>query len=126
MSSSSTARMIRSTASGSFTMRAAACSDSPVANSRWMTSSWRSRAIRSRSSSSPATRATSCSRAFSIAKPAAAARPDSELLIDVGEHLAVGLVGHVQVAVHDAAQADRHAEKRRHRRVAGRNPKLSG
>ena len=47
---------------------------------------------------------------------------DRELLIDVGEHLAVGLVRQVQVAVDDAAQPDRHPEERRHRRVAGREP----
>ena len=42
---------------------------------------------------------------------------DSKLLIHIGEHLIVSLVGHVQVAVDDAAQADRHSEERRHRRM---------
>ena len=53
-------------------------------------------------------------------------QPDGELLVDVGEHLAVGLVGEVEVAVDDAAQPDRHAEERRHRRVAGREPEAVG
>ena len=111
---------------GRSTVCAAACSDSPVANSRWITSSWRSRAIRSRSSSSPAVRACSCRRAFSIARPGGGGQPDGELLVDVGEHLAVGLVGQVEVAVDDAAEPDRHAEERRHRRVAGREPEAVG
>ena len=87
------------------TICAAACSDSPVAKSRWMTSSWRSRAIRSRSSSSPAARACSWRRAFSMASAGGGGQPDGELLIDVGEHLAVGLVRQVEVAVDDAARA---------------------
>jgi len=45
-----------------------------------------------------------------------------KLLIDIGEHLTVGLVRQVQVAVHDASQTDGHAEERRHRRVTGREP----
>ena len=51
---------------------------------------------------------------------------DRELLVDVGEHLTVGLVGQVQVAVHDAAQPDRHPEERRHRRVPRREPEAVG
>ena len=43
-----------------------------------------------------------------------------ELLVDVGEHVAVGLVGEVEVAEHLVAQQDRHAEERRHRRVVRR------
>ena len=117
-SSSSTARMIRSTAIGSSMICAAACSDSPVANSRWMTSSWRSRAIRSRSSSSPAVRRLLVEPGVLDRQAGGRGQPDGELLVDVGEHLAVGLVGQVQVAVDDAAQPDRHAEERRHRRVA--------
>ena len=42
-----------------------------------------------------------------------------QFLVDVGEHLTICLVGEVEVAVDDAAQADGYAEKRRHRRVAG-------
>ena len=53
-------------------------------------------------------------------------QPDGELLVDVGEGLAVGLVGQVEVAVDDAAEPDRHAEERRHRRVAGREPEAVG
>ena len=87
-----------------------------------MTSSWRSRAIRSRSSSRPATRACSWSRAFSIARPGGSGQSDRELLVDVGEHLTVGLVREVEVAVDDAAQSDRHAEERGHRRMPGREP----
>ena len=51
---------------------------------------------------------------------------DGQLLVDVGEHLAVGLVGQVQVAVDDAAEADRHAEERGHRRVPRREPEAVG
>ena len=53
-------------------------------------------------------------------------QPDRELLIDVGEHLAVGFVGEVEVAVDDAAEPDRHAQERRHWRVAGREPEAVG
>ena len=50
-------------------------SDMPVANSRWITVSWRSRAMRSRSSTRASSWSFVCKRAFSIATPAAAARP---------------------------------------------------
>ena len=53
-------------------------------------------------------------------------QPDGELLVDVGEHLTVGLVRQVEVAVDDAARADRHAEERRHRRVARREAEAVG
>ena len=57
------------------TSRTVPCSDRPVANSRWMTVSCRSRAMRSRSSTSASSWSRACRRAFSMATPAAAARP---------------------------------------------------
>ena len=125
-SRSSTARVIRATAAGSSTVCAAACSDSPVAKSRWMTSSWRSRAIRSRSSSRPARAGLLVQAGVLDRQAGGGGQPDGELLVDVGEHLTVGLVGQVQVAVDDAAQPDRHAEERRHRRVSRREPEAVG
>ena len=67
-------------------------------------------------------RACSWSRAFSIARPGGGGQPDRELLIDVGEHLTVGLVGEVEVAVDDAAQSDRDPQERGHRRMPRREP----
>ena len=82
--------------------------------------------MRSRSSS----RASSCTRAwrraFSMATPAAAARPIDQLLVDVGEHLGRRLVGQVEVAEHLVAHPDRHAEERPHRRVVRREPVAVG
>ena len=43
-----------------------------------------------------------------------------ELLVLLGEVLAAGLLGQVEVAVGDAAQMDRHAEEGAHRRVVRR------
>ena len=43
-----------------------------------------------------------------------------ELLVLFGEGLAAGLLGQVEVAVGHAAEQDRHAEERAHRRVTGR------
>ena len=55
-----------------------------------------------------------------MATPAAAASADDELLVDVGEHVAAGLLGEVEVAEHLVADQDRHPEERRHRRVVRR------
>ncbi len=43
-----------------------------------------------------------------------------ELLVLFGEGLAAGLLGQVEIAVGHAAEQDRHAEERAHRRVTGR------
>ena len=53
-------------------------------------------------------------------------QPDGELLVDVGEHLTVRLVGEVQVAVDDTAHPDGHAEERGHRRMPRREAEAVG
>ena len=67
------------------------------------------------SASPPRTAARSRSRP----RPGAASSVD-ELLVLLGEVLAAGLLGQVEVAVGDAAQQDRHAEERAHRRMVRR------
>ena len=47
---------------------------------------------------------------------------DDRFLVLVGEVGAALLLGQVEVAVGDAAEHDRHAEERAHRRMAGREP----
>ena len=70
-------------------------------------------------SSSPHRVADSYRRAFSTATAAWAAS-SCELLVLLGELLAAGLLGEVQVPVGDAAQEDRDSEKALHRRVVRR------
>ena len=117
-SSSSIVASIRWATSSRSASRATPCSERPVANSRWMTVSWRSRAMRSRSSSSVdlAGRG-SCRRALSMATRGRRREADHHLLVDLGELVAAALVGEVEVPVHLAADEQRHAEERAHRRV---------
>ncbi len=70
----SIASAMRSTASGRSTIRVVPWSERPMAKRRWITESCRSRAMRSRSSVNTWSRTSECSRAFSIAMPAAMAR----------------------------------------------------
>ena len=49
-----------------------------------------------------------------------------ELLVDIGEHVATGLVAQVQVAEDLAAHGDRHAEERGHRRMIRRKAEAVG
>ena len=100
--------------------RSVACRPRPMAKSRWMTVSCRSRAMRSRSSivANSATRA--WRRAFSMAMPAADARPTASSSSTSVKASPSGLVAQVQVAEHLAANGDRHAQERRHLRMIRR------
>ena len=118
--------MIRSTAIGSLTRCAADCSDRPVANNRWMTSSWRSRAIRSAF-------VDEAGRPRLLVQPGILDRQSGgdsktarQLFVDIGEQMTIGLVGHVQDPVHHTPQADRHPEERGHRRMPRRKAEVVG
>ena len=119
-SRSSTARSIRGRRGRLLHDLAVLCSDRPMANSCWITVSWRSMAMRSRSSSTASSRTRVWSRAFSMAAPAAVGQRDRQLLVDVGERVRRLLVGEVEVPEHRAAHEDRDAEERPHRRMPRR------
>ena len=52
--------------------------------------------------------------------PAAAARPDTELFVEVAERVGACSVGEIQAAEDLATRDDRHPEVRRHGWMAGR------
>ena len=74
-----------------------------------------------RAAATSASRPRTGGRSRSRPRPGAASSVD-ELLVLVGEVLAALLLGQVEVAVGDAAQQDRHAEERAHRRMVRREP----
>ena len=58
--------------------------------------------------------------------PGRGGQSEHQLLVDVGEHLGRGLVGQVEVPENLAVHGDRDAEKRRHRRMVGREAGAAG
>ena len=117
MSISSTERMIRSIAIGSFVICAAACKrqaggEQPLDDVVVQIPGDALALVEQPGGASHLVEA-----GVLDGQPGGRGQADRELLVDIGEHLTVGLVGQVQVAEDDAAQADRHAEERRHRRM---------
>ena len=102
------------------------CRVRPSANRRWMTVSCRSRAMRSRSSYTAERRTRSCSRAFSMAMPAACERASTNATSSLVNSGPPDLVRQVEVPVDLVAHLDRHAEERPHGRVVRREAEALG